>query len=338
MPKVHSITANGNHFTARTGDVILDSALMQGVEFPHDCRAGRCGSCLARVLRGVTLGGETLQRGMVHACQARAVSDLELQFDKLPPVQSVRAQVSSLTERGSDVIEVGLKLSEPIPYRPGQYCTFKFRGFPQRCFSPTHPADGSHTDDDITLHVKRVRGGRVSNALGRKIKPGHRLRIEGPFGAAFYRRNVANRLVLIAGGTGFAPILSIATAALADDPARAVELVVGTRTIQSLYMIKRLVKLERHPGVNLTVTASELPALSALDAFIQRGGPAEHLPELLPDDTVYAAGAPAMIKRIATLVDQVGADFYSDPFERAGNASAGWVSRALAWPLRRLAA
>jgi 3-phenylpropionate/trans-cinnamate dioxygenase ferredoxin reductase subunit len=246
--------------------------------------------------------------------------------------------VSSLTERGADVIEVGLKLSEPIPYRPGQYCTFKFRGFPQRCFSPTHPADGSHTGDDITLHVKRVRGGRVSNALGKKIKLGHRLRVEGPFGAAFYRQNAGNRLVLVAGGTGFAPILSIATAALADDPARAVELVVGTRTIQSLYMIKRLVKLERHSGVNLTVTASELPALSALGAFIQRGGPAEHLPELLPDDTVYAAGAPAMIKRIATLVDQVGADFYSDPFERAGNASAGWVSRALAWPLRRLAA
>jgi NAD(P)H-flavin reductase len=335
MPKIHSIIANGDKFTARTGDVILDSALMHGVEFPHDCRAGRCGSCLAKVVNGVTLGGETFQRGMVHACQARAVSDLELRFDTLPPVQSVAAQVSSLTERGSDVIEVGLKLAEPIPYRSGQYCTFKFRGFPQRSFSPTLPADGSESGDDITLHVKRVRGGLVSNALGEKIKVGHRLRVEGPFGAAFYRECAGNRLVLVSGGTGFAPILSIAIAALAVNPQQEIELVVGARTIHSLYMIEALVKMQQYSGVRVTVTANELPARSPI---IRRGGPADHLPALLYDDIVYAAGAPAMIRRIAGLVDAVGADFYSDPFEQNGNPSGGWVSRALAWPIRRLAA
>ena len=132
MRKLHSITANGTVFTARTGEIVLDAALMQGVDFPHDCRAGRCGTCLATVVRGRPLGGDCPQPGKVYACQARALSDLELQFEVLPPVRSVRARVGSLVERGPEVIEVGLTLDEPIHYLPGQYCTFEFRGFPRR--------------------------------------------------------------------------------------------------------------------------------------------------------------------------------------------------------------
>jgi 3-phenylpropionate/trans-cinnamate dioxygenase ferredoxin reductase subunit len=271
---------------------------------------------------------------MVHACQARAFSDLELQFEHVPPVQSIAARVTSLAQRGADVVEVGLKLAAPIDYVPGQYCSFKFSGFPRRSFSPTVPVDGAAAGDDMTLHIKQVRGGRVSAALGETIKVGHRLRVEGPFGAAFYRKASGRRLVLVAGGTGFAPIFSIAMAALADDPEREIALVVGARTIYSLYMAPALVMLQRHPGVVVTVTANELPAHSFI---IQRGGPADHIPPLLPDDVVYAAGAPAMIRRIAELADEVGADFHSDPFEQSGGTE-GWLARALAWPLRKIAA
>eukprot|EP01036_Dinobryon_divergens_P056468 gene56468-75401_t len=220
MPKLHSITANGTIFAARSGDVLLDAALLQGVPFPHDCRVGRCGSCLTKVVRGATLGGASLQRGMVHACQARVFSDLHLEFEELPPVRSVNAEVISLLARSIDVTEVGLRLDGPMPFRAGQYCTFKFRGFPARSFSPTLPADGSTTSADMTLHIKRVRDGRVSTALGDTILTGHRLRVEGPFGAAHFRPGGSGRLVLVAGGTGFAPILSILAAALRENPDR----------------------------------------------------------------------------------------------------------------------
>ena len=148
MARTHTIQANGTRFHAQTGQVILDSALMNGVEFPHDCRAGRCGSCLTRVKRGLTIGGETLQRGMVHACQAQALSDLDLEFDVLPPPQSVAGTVASLVPRSRDVIEVHLNLNAPINPIAGQYCTFQFRGYPARSFSPTRPADGSRPGKD----------------------------------------------------------------------------------------------------------------------------------------------------------------------------------------------
>jgi NAD(P)H-flavin reductase/ferredoxin len=328
MMKLHSITANGTTFSARTGDVILDAALAHGIDFPHDCRAGRCGSCLAKVTKGVTLGGEAFQRGTVHACQARVFSDLELEFEDLPPVHSIAARVTSIVPRSVDVVEVGVKLLQPLQFLPGQYCRFKFRGFPARSFSPTLPADGSLTSDDLTLHVKRVRGGLVSNALGTDIQVDHRLRVEGPFGTAFYRTSGVHRLVLVAGGTGFAPILSIAMAALAEDPKREIVVVAGARTIASLYMAPGLVQLQRFPNVRIVVTAGEVPAGIGI---VRRGGPADHMPQLLRTDIVYAAGAPAMIERIAEKADLVGADFYSDPFEPAAPNVRWWGMRKTGW-------
>ena len=332
MKKTHAVNANGANFSARTGEIILNSALMQGIRFPHDCRAGRCGSCLTKVVKGVTFGGETLQRGMVHACQARVLSDLELQFDRMPPVQSIPAEVTALTERSRDVVELGLTLASPLPYRPGQYCGFRFKGFPVRSFSPTHPADGSDLVHDIVLHIKRVRGGRVSTALGNLITPGHKLRVEGPFGAAFFRPNLGDRLVLIAGGTGFAPIYSVAMAALTATPNRDLLIVVGGRTLGNFYMARALAKLRRYPNVRIELVARDIPH----DATgFRHGNLEDHLPEFSGSDLIYAAGSPAMVTRVGDAAQQVGADFYCDPFEP--EEASGLLDMIVA-PLKRLAA
>ena len=318
MSKLHSITANGRSFPARTGEVILDAALMHGVEFPHDCRAGH-----------------TIQPRMIHACQARVLSDMELEFERMPAVRSMAAKVVSIEPRSADVVEVGLELEDPIRYRPGQYCTFKFRGFPKRSFSPTIPADGSSSENDITLHVKRVRGGLVSNALGNRIMPGHALRVEGPYGSAFYRANTTKRLVLVSGGTGFAPILSIGFAALAEDPLRKMVIVAGAKRIESLYMAPVLLKLKRFPGIELLVTASEL---GEHEGVVLQGDPEDHVPPLASDHAVYAAGSPAMILRLAERAREVDADFYSDPFEPNVPPPQGWFGRKAPQAPRRQAA
>ncbi|MDB5614677.1 MAG: ferredoxin-NAD reductase [Devosia sp.] len=326
MAKLHLMTANGVAFSTRTGEVILDSALMQGIEFPHDCRVGRCGSCLARVVNGVTLGGNAAGRGMIHACQARALSDLELEFDHQPPVQSVNAQVASLIYRASDVIEVGLKLTHRLDYLPGQYCSFKFRGFPARSFSPTLPADGSHSENDLTLHVKQVRNGRVSIALGRDIQVGHKLKIEGPFGSAYYRDDSEDRLVLVASGTGFAPILSVLLAALEDSHKKPIVLVIGARNLKSLYMASALSDLNRRPEIQLIVATNEPPRYKV----VRHGAPIDFLPALRPTDGVYAAGSPAMIDEIARKVGAAGANLYADPFEPAATPANNWLTRNFA--------
>ena len=91
----HQITIDGQSFLAPAGQLLLDAALSNGIELPHDCRAGRCGACMTRVERGITLGGETRQRGMIHACQARVFSDLTLAVEALPPVDRIEARVTA---------------------------------------------------------------------------------------------------------------------------------------------------------------------------------------------------------------------------------------------------
>ena len=153
----------------------------------------------------MTYGGESLQSGMVHACLARVLTDVELRFEDMPPVEVRHGRVTSLVSRSFDVIEVGIALDEAFDFYPGQYCRFKFKGYPERSFSPTWPVDLVRRNDDVTLHVKRVRGGLVSNALGNDIKVGHRVSVEGPFGAAFYRSSLGQRLPHSAGRPGAWP-------------------------------------------------------------------------------------------------------------------------------------
>jgi len=316
MARKHSIKANGHAFSARTGELILDAALASGIAFPHDCRAGRCGTCLARVESGVALGGHAPQPNAIYACQARALADLELQFDVPPPVTNVEARVLSLSARAPDVVEVGLKLARPMEIRPGQYCAFRFAGFPARYFSPTLPADGSLPQADMTLHVKRVPHGRVSSALGQEITVGHRVAVEGPFGSAWLRPASDRRLVLVAGGTGFAPLFAIASAALEENRSRPVEMIVGAREAASIYMVAGLVGLKRFPNVRITIAIGNLHR--EIPGIVRRGEPTDFVPALAKDDIAYAAGAPPMVDKVARIAADAGSEFYADPFEQSG--------------------
>ena len=82
MSNYRNVSIKGRMFRVRAGDVLLDGALASGVDIPHDCRAGTCGTCMVQVVKGQTVCGETHTQGMVHACQARVVSDLEVEILK----------------------------------------------------------------------------------------------------------------------------------------------------------------------------------------------------------------------------------------------------------------
>ena len=328
MAKLHSVTLNGQTFQARSGQVLLDAAMVSGTGIPHDCRAGRCGTCITRINKGLTLGGETLQPGMVHACQARVFSDLDLVVETLPPVGQIQARIVSLVDVTRDVVELEIAPATPLKLWPGQYCRFAFRGFPERPFSPTAPLDGSEAGDNFRLNIKRVRNGRVSTNLGGKIKPGHHLTIHGPFGHAFLRPRQSNRLVLVAGGTGFAPMWAIGDAALREHPWRQIIFVASARHIEQLYMLPALDLARRFPNVTVIATTD---VAQTENPSIRLGRPHEQLPKLRPGDTVYAAGAPAMVEAVAAAALKAQAHFYADPFEPAGGHAEDWLTKAVSW-------
>ena len=328
MAKLHRISIAGQEFHARSGQFLLDAALTSGVDLPHDCRAGRCGSCLTRVAAGITLGGETRQAGMVHACQARIFSDLRLEVEALPPPGRIQGKVIRIVDLAKDVVEVTIEPSRKFEMLPGQYCRFRFRGYPARPFTPTAALGTLRDDGLIRLNIKRVRDGRVSPQIGRAIKTGHAVTIEGPFGHAFLRPRSTRRLVLVGSGTGFAPMWAVAAAALRENPARSIVLVAATRKLASLYMAPALDLASRHVGVKIVACVDELPRMHGL---LIPGPAINHLPPLDRIDIVYAAGAPRLVDAVGDTAVAAGATFFADPFESAANQQQGWFDSARAW-------
>jgi len=187
----------------------------------------------------------------------------------------------------------------------------QFRGFPARSYSPTYPLEGCPIDRLLHFHIRRLSDGVVSSELGREIRVGHRVKLTGPFGSAFLRLNHPGSLVLASSGTGFAPMWSVAVAAILERPQRELVFVVAARTLQSLYMHSALCRLALFPNVTIIPTVSEPQSVSTA---VRVGRLTDHLPILSPDDVVYASGAPSMTKHVARIAKAAGAQCHTDAF------------------------
>ena len=214
MRKICKVKLNNEVFWRIAATLCSTGRLMNGIELPHDCRSGICGACRVRLVEGRVFGGHEQGDDMIHACQARIVSDLEIVTEKVPDQVAMSARVVNIVRLAPDVCGVDVELPRPLHYLPGQYCKMQFRGFPARCYSPSYPLEGPPDDHLLHFHVRRFPDGTVSSALGRDIRIGHRVRLTGPFGSAFLRPDHSGSIVLVASGTGFAPMWSIAVAAI----------------------------------------------------------------------------------------------------------------------------
>src|SRR5712675_702857 len=311
MRKICKVTLNNEPFLANCGDLLLDWALTSGVDLPHDCRAGVCGACRVRLVEGRVFGGQEPGDDMIHACQARIVSDIAIVTEAVPDQVTMSGQVIDIVRLAPDVIGVDVELPKPLHYLPGQFCKVQFRGFPARSYSPTYPLEGRPNSRLLHFHIRRFSDGVVSSALGPDISIGHHVRLTGPLGSAFLRPNHPGSIVLAASGTGFAPMWSVAVAAITERPRRELIFVVAARKLQSLYMHAALCRLALFPNVTIIPTVSEPQSVSPA---IRVGRPTDHLPKLSADDVVYTSGAPAMTESVARIARAAGARCFADPF------------------------
>jgi 3-phenylpropionate/trans-cinnamate dioxygenase ferredoxin reductase subunit len=330
MARRHQITLNGTSFLARRGEVLLDAALNNGIDLPYDCRAGHCGTCCVRLVAGEVRGGQGAEPGIVHACQCRIVGDAVIERGQPSGLRTVEGVLTSLRPLSVDVMEVGIRTDRALPYHAGQYAQLRFSGYPSRPFSITHPLSGNPNSRCVWFHVRRMQGGRVSSALGKRIRPGHRVKLTGPHGSAHFRANLDGRMILVATSTGFAPIWSIAVAALRENPERTMMVIAGGRSIEALYMGPALARLASFPNV-LVVPICSTP--QTLSPVVKLGRPTDFLPRLLPSDVLYACGAPGMVDAIKTIAGRIGAVCYADPFLPSTDTAveAGMLARAMGW-------
>jgi len=303
-----NLVVNGRPVRANVGESLIDAALDGAIIIPQDCRSGQCETCRVKVVSGDVDDRGTADRGTVLACQATLAGDAEITFEEMPPTLKRAGLVAEITSLSPEVLEVVVALQEPLGYRPGQYIRAKFAGFPAREYSPTCRLDGSFDANEMVFHVRRLPNGLISSQIGTGIGLGHRVHIQGPFGQAFLREG-PGPLVLVSGGTGWAPIWSLARAARMQQRNRELIVIAGSRDMDNLYMRPALDWLI-DDGVRDVIATSEFkPAGSVL-----RGRPSHYLPLLGFEDTVYVAGPAGLVDVVKRKARSVAARCYADAF------------------------
>lgn len=242
--------ADGSSFTVESGEKVLDAALRQGKHLPYGCRGGICGTCKLRLGAGQVdypggslpkaLSEEEQSSGLALMCQALPLSDLSLdwqpEFHAGPPEPRVQpARVADIERLAPEVCRVLLELpaGKRLPFWAGQYIDILLQDGSRRAFSLANPP---HDDARLELHIRRVPGGRFTEHVFEQLRPGAWLRFEGPLGQFYLREQSTRPVILVAGGTGFAPLKSMLEYAAAASLERSFELYWGAGTAQGIYM------------------------------------------------------------------------------------------------------
>ncbi|MDZ7748219.1 MAG: CDP-6-deoxy-delta-3,4-glucoseen reductase [Halofilum sp. (in: g-proteobacteria)] len=247
----HRVTLrpSGHAFDVEAGESILDAALRHGYSLPYGCRNGTCAACEGELLAGdveypggppPALTDQAAAAGRVILCQAQPSADTEVEVHEVDEardivVRTLPVRVAEIEPLAHDVTRLRLRLpaAERLQFLAGQYIDLLLKDGRRRSFSLANPP---HDDDLLELHVRRVPGGRFSDELLSDMRPKALLRFEGPLGSFFLREDSGRPIVLVAGGTGFAPIKSIVEHALARGIERPMHLFWGVRARRDLYL------------------------------------------------------------------------------------------------------
>ena len=341
--RVH-LLPQGRSFELRPDQPILDAALAHGINLPHSCKGGGCGSCRARLLsgdvhypRGRPLGlAETdADQGQILLCQAHALDDLVVEAREIRhltdmEIKSLPCRVERLERLAPDVMGVWLRLPviEDFRFQAGQYLDVMQPDNRRRSFSIASPP---HDAGLLELHIRRVEGGGFTSAVFDQFARGTLLRIEGPLGQFTYRdpgSDVRRPALLIAGGTGFAPIKSLLRHVLETGGQRPLWVYWGARGMVDLYQDAWLIdQTRRFP--NLTYVPVLSNAGADAPARLRTGNVHTAVLADFPDLStldVYAAGPPAMIAALRATLPERGLmpeHFHFDSFEYAPDVLAG---------------
>ncbi|WBY03335.1 CDP-6-deoxy-delta-3,4-glucoseen reductase [Ramlibacter tataouinensis] len=305
-----TVQPSGRTFSADAGEPLLTAAIRQGIGMPYGCKDGACGSCKCRKLEGeVThrahqskaLSAEEEAAGYVLTCSAFALTDVVLESRQVTdesafPIRKMPSRVISLEKRSHDVMVVKLQLpaNDALRYHAGQYVEFILRDGSRRSYSM---ANAPHTGPGVELHIRHMPGGKFTDHVFGAMKEKEILRVEGPYGSFFLREDSAKPMILLASGTGFAPIKAVIEHMQHKGITRPATLYWGGRRPDDLYL-DDWVKARCAEMPNLAyvpVVSNALPEdnWTGRTGFVHKAV-MEDFPDL-SGHQVYACGAPIVV-------------------------------------------
>jgi CDP-4-dehydro-6-deoxyglucose reductase, E3 len=314
---------------------ILSAAIRQGIGLPYGCRDGACGSCKSRLLEGrvihgahqlKALSGAEEDAGLILPCCAAAQTDCVIEARSVPgagefPVLKMPARVLSLQRAATDVMILRLQLpaNQNLQYRAGQFIEIILRDGARRSYSMANAAHQLGSPPALELHLRHLPGGKFTDHVFGQMKEKEILRIEGPFGSFFLREDSAKPMVLLAAGTGFAPIKALIEHMQLKAITRPTLLYWGCRTRADVYLHEWASDAAAQmPNLRYVPVLSEhhdadWPGRTGL---VHRAVMTD-LPDL-SGHQVYACGAPLMVESARTdFLEHCGLpadEFYADAF------------------------
>jgi NAD(P)H-flavin reductase/ferredoxin len=352
----------GEEIDCAVGETVLDAAFRHGYNLVYGCREGQCSACKSLLLEGevalrpyssFALSDSEAANGYSLLCRAMPETDLVVEllhydpdgYRLAFPIREGTARVRSVESLTPEISRVVLTVEEPSDFSfvPGQYVDVHVPGEEgaRRSFSLANtPGDGL-----LELVIRRYPGGRISGLLDGAIAPGTELRFTGPYGA-FHLRASERPVLMVAAGSGMAPILAMLRQLAAEGCPRPVRCFYGARTEADVFAREEVDTLgSRFPDFRFTAVFSGPDGRHVQDAVDEYLAAAE-----IADPDAYLCGPPAMVEETeAMLVAKHQLDeqrIFSDKFTASAAGLAVPVSpigladeRAFTWyqPHRRRA-
>lgn len=317
------------------GQTVADASYRQRINIPLDCRDGACGTCKALCESGSYDGGtyvedaltaEEAEQGYCLPCSMSPTSDLVLQINSTSAVAKTQVGEFAATVTGLERLTpstVGLRLRaderERLAFLPGQYVNIAVPGSgadgapdAERSYSfASHP-----DDEELEFLVKLIpSGGAMSDWLTGRAKVGDRVTFRGPLGS-FFLREADRPALLVAGGTGLAPMLSMLRSMRTRDPERSVQLLYGVSQDTDVTQLDVLGGLREELGAfDFEYVVSDRNSTAAHRGFVTDILRTSHLHG--GDVAVYLCGPPPMIEGFRTELDRLGitpTGFYYEKF------------------------
>lgn len=326
MQPLHTVRLAGAEtaFVCAEDDTLLRAAQRAGIGFPYECNVGSCGNCKFELVEGElntawaaapALSDKDRLRKRHLGCQSHPMSDCVVKLRPsahYAPVhrpQRIGASLVARRELTHDISEFHFALAAPQGFEPGQYALCQLSGVQgARAYSMSHTAaDGG--DRVWQFQVRRVPGGAGSAALF-ALQPGEPVQIDGPYGMAWLRRDAPRDILCLAGGSGLAPMVSIARGAMTEPKlaTRQLHFIYGGRTPQDLCGQDMLAAL---PGASdrlhyRAFVSTPQPEGSPHEvAFVHEAALRLHGPQL-PQMEVYFAGPPLMATAVQRMLLDAG--------------------------------
>ena len=305
------VNPSGRQFSCDAGESILAAAIRAGVGLPYGCKNGACGSCKGKLVSGQAELGTHQERALSAAerevgqtlfCCAMPQSDVVIEAREVLgvgdfPIKKLPSRVAKLERVTDDVMILSLQLpaTERMQFKAGQYIEFLLKDGKRRAYSM---ATAPHSDELLALHIRHMPGGLFTDQVFGTLKEKDILRFEGPLGTFFLREDSEKPIVMVASGTGFAPIKAMIDHWAHQQSTRPISLYWGGRRPADLYMnalceewAKTLPNFRYIP-----VISDALPEdnWSGRTGFVHKA--VMHDLQNLSDYQVYACGAPIMVE------------------------------------------